>query len=217
MRTDLTDITLIVDKSGSMRSTQSDAEGGINLFVESQKQAAGEAKFSLVEFDTCYRMLYQGADIQSVKPYHMTPGGNTALLDALGRSIDEAGARLAAMPESERPGLVVFVVVTDGQENASREYTRAQVRDMVQHQQNVYSWRFVYLGSDLSTFQEAGSLGFRMGTTSRFSSENTVGAYACTASNLARSRATLTSGGIVLPDALDYSESDRNKMVDANS
>ncbi|MCR9120390.1 MAG: VWA domain-containing protein, partial [bacterium] len=106
MRKDLTDITLVVDRSGSMNAVRSDAEGGINAYIEDQAKAEGEALLTIVEFDTEYDFVTCGELIQNVKPYQLVPRGGTALLDAVGRAVVETGARLAAMPEAERPGLV---------------------------------------------------------------------------------------------------------------
>ena len=122
MRTDLTDITMVIDRSGSMQSIRSDAEGGINSFIEQQKQEPGEANVTLVQFDADYEFVHSGVPIRQVPAFKLVPRGSTALLDAVGRAINETGARLAAMDEVQRPGLVVFVIVTDGEENSSREF-----------------------------------------------------------------------------------------------
>jgi uncharacterized protein YegL len=104
MRTDLTDITMVIDRSGSMESIRTDAEGGINTFIDSQKSEPGEALLTLVQFDTEYEFIHKGAAIGSVPKFKLVPRGSTALLDAVGRAINETGARLAAMEESQRPG-----------------------------------------------------------------------------------------------------------------
>ena len=119
MRTDLTDITMVIDRSGSMQSIQSDAQGGINSFIQQQKQEPGETLLTLVQFNTDYEFVHSGVAVKHVPEFHLKPTGSTALLDAVGRTINEAGTRLAATDEFQRPGLVVFVIVTDGQENSS--------------------------------------------------------------------------------------------------
>ena len=131
MRNDLTDITLVVDRSGSMESIKSDAEGGINEFIRQQASEPGEALLTLMQFDTEYDLVHNGVNVTDVSPYTLVPRGMTALLDAVGRAINETGARLAAMSEQERPGLVVFVIVTDGAENSSKEFSRADIRKMI--------------------------------------------------------------------------------------
>lgn len=114
MRKDYTDITLVVDRSGSMSSIRDDAEGGINEFIRQQGRVEGEARITLVEFDTEYHFVENGTRVEDVKPYELIPRGATALLDAVGRAINETGSRLAALAEKDRPGLVVFVITTDG-------------------------------------------------------------------------------------------------------
>ncbi len=159
MRTDLTDITMVIDRSGSMQSIRTDAEGGINSFIEQQKQEPGEANLTLVQFDTEYEFVHSGVPIKQVPAFKLIPRGSTALLDAVGRAINETGARLAAVAESQRPGLVVFVIVTDGQENSSREFTRDQIRTMVEHQQSAYKWQFTFLAANQDAFAAGGSMG----------------------------------------------------------
>src|SRR5262249_34920935 len=152
MRKDLTDITVVVDRSGSMAACQSDAEGGLNTFINEQKRLPGESLFTLVQFDTEYEFVHKGIPIRDVPPYHLVPRGSTALLDAVGRAIIETGERLRNMKEADRPGLVVFVILTDGQENSSREFQLAKIKEMVQHQQDVYKWQFTYLGANQDAF-----------------------------------------------------------------
>lgn len=125
MRNDMCDVTLVVDRSGSMVSIWKEAEGGINAFIDEQKKNAGECVFTLVHFDSEYEFVHKGVPIGQVGSYALQPRGMTALLDAVGRAINEAGERLSAMPEAERPLLVAFVIVTDGQENASHEFSKA--------------------------------------------------------------------------------------------
>jgi Mg-chelatase subunit ChlD len=134
MRNDLTDITFIIDRSGSMMSCQTDAEGGVNSFIKEQIQQPGECLFTMVEFDHEYNFVHKGLPINQVPSYKLVPRGQTALLDAVGQAISETGERLAAMPEEQRPGLVVFVILTDGQENCSREFNKVQIKEMITHQ-----------------------------------------------------------------------------------
>ena len=139
MRTDLTDITLVVDRSGSMEQIREDAEGGVNSFISQQAKEPGEALLTLVQFDTEYEFLHTGVPIQNVPRYELVPRGMTALLDAVGRAINETGERLAKMPQPDRPGLVIFVVMTDGQENSSKEFNKSQVKEMIERQQSIHA------------------------------------------------------------------------------
>ena len=159
MKADYIDITLVVDRSGSMETMQADAEGGINTFISEQAQKPGECLVTLVQFDSEYEMLWRGVKAAECPRYKLVPRGSTALLDAVGRTINDTGARLAALPEAERPGLVIFVISTDGMENASKTFNRQQVREMIAHQQKVYSWQFTFLAANAEAFDEAMDMG----------------------------------------------------------
>lgn len=194
MRQDFTDITVVMDCSGSMASCRSDAEGGLNSYIEQQKKVPGKALFSLVQFDTKYEFKYKGTPLQEVGHCTLNPGGMTALLDAVGRAITETGDRLRQMPESERPGLVVFMIITDGQENASREYTRHQIRQMIEHQQSKYNWQFSYLGANQDAFAEAASYGINLDAVANYAATKSVSAYNSMSSNTTRMRTATAMG-----------------------
>ncbi len=160
MLNSLTELILIVDRSGSMSTRQKDAEGGIKEFIRSQKEQPGECSFTLVEFDDQYNFVHKGKNIQEIKnDYKLVPRGSTALLDAVGNTLVQIGKRLSDMQECDRPGLVMVVIVTDGEENSSKEFTKNQIQEMIKHQQDVYSWQFTFLGASDSAFTEAGSMG----------------------------------------------------------
>lgn len=188
MRQDLTDITVVMDRSGSMQACRTDAEGGLNRFVEDQKKQPGSAVFTLVQFDTEYEFVHRGVPIGSVPPYELVPRGNTALLDAVGRAIVETGERLAAMPEKDRPGLVVFVIVTDGEENSSREFTLEQIKEKITHQRDVYKWQFTFLGANADAFADAGAMGIPTAAAADFSVRHFAAAYAAASGNVGRMR-----------------------------
>lgn len=188
MRNDLTDITLVVDRSGSMDSIKNDAQGGINEFIREQAQESGEALLTLMQFDTEYELVHNGINVADVPPYELKPRGMTALLDAVGRGINETGERLAAMPEDDRPGLVVFVIVTDGHENASEEFPRAQIRKMIKHQQEGYNWQFTFLAANQDAFAEGGSLGVDADGIANFAMGKMKATYAATNAKVARMR-----------------------------
>lgn len=188
MNPNLTDITLVIDRSGSMQDICNDAEGGINAFIAEQAQQPGIALLTLVQFDTEYEFIHHGVPIQQVPNYQLQPRGYTALLDAVGRAIKEAGQRLANMPEPERPGLVVFVIVTDGHENASHEFTKEQIKEMIEHQQTVYNWRFIFLGADQYAFDEAQSMGINPGSSSPYARSKTRQAYAMSSFRVSQMR-----------------------------
>lgn len=162
MRENLTEMVFVLDRSGSMRSLTADTIGGFNELIEKQKKLEGDAYVTTVLFDHEYEVLHDHVALGEVAPLtdrEYFARGSTALLDAVGRTINTVGARLAATPEEERPAHVVFVITTDGMENASCEYTAKQVREMVEHQQQKYSWQFVFLGANMDAVSEAGKLG----------------------------------------------------------
>lgn len=176
----LTEVVAIIDRSGSMNGLVSDTIGGYNSFVEEQKKGEGRTIFTLVQFDTEYQIDYEGVDVNDVKPLDKStyiPRGATALLDAVGRTVNVVGQRLANTPEEKRPGQVIFVVITDGEENSSREFKAQQVKDMVKHQIEKYSWSFVYLGGgDIESQKEQGlSLGIAAANVYNYSTSNSVG------------------------------------------
>lgn len=194
MRKDLTDITVIMDRSGSMSSIKAEAEGGLNSFIEKQKALPGEANFTLVQFDTEYEVVHRGIPIKEVPKCFLEPRGWTALLDAVGKTINDVGFRLSALPESYRPGLVTIVILTDGQENYSKEFKQDQVRKMVEHQSSVYKWQFIYLGANQDAFLVAKNLGIDLGDAANYSPTKVQAAYENTSGKLARMRYAAASG-----------------------
>ena len=161
MRSDLTEIAFVLDRSGSMNPIAGDAIGGFNTFLAAQQAHPGAARLTLVLFDHEYLVPHRGVEIGVVPPLDAAtyvPRGMTALLDAVGRTIDDLGERLAAMPEEERPGKVIVAILTDGQENASRDYTFAKVSAMIKHQQEKYSWEFIFLAANQDAIAAAGAL-----------------------------------------------------------
>src|SRR5208283_1990055 len=187
MRSDLTDITLVIDRSGSMEEIREDAEGGVNAFIREQAKQPGEALLTLVQFDTEYDFIHKGVPVKQVPAYELVPRGNTALLDAVGRAINETGERLAKMAESDRPGLVIFVITTDGQENSSKEFSKAQIKEMVERQQSQYKWQFTFLGANQDAFAEAGGIVIGYYGTARHAPDKVGAAWKGTSAKVARS------------------------------
>lgn len=162
MKKDLTEIIFIIDRSGSMDRLTQDTIGGFNSFIENQKKEAGEAKLTTVLFDDNYEVLHDGVDLKEVKPLtdkEYYARGTTALLDAVGKTITEVGNRLSNTPEEERPEKVMVIITTDGAENASKEYTKSKVKEMIEEQTNKYSWVFMFLGANIDAVSEAQSIG----------------------------------------------------------
>jgi len=181
MRPNYTHITLVCDRSGSMSSVRSDAEGAVNQFITDQKAVPGEATLKLIEFDAhghddWFHVVHDG-DISQAGAYVLNPRGSTALLDAVGRAITETGEFLAAKPEDERPEHVVFVVQTDGQENSSREWKLEQIQEAIKRQTEEFNWQFLFLGMGPDTFAQGHLMGFQNVTRSAHTADAYAGTY----------------------------------------
>lgn len=167
----MTDINIVLDRSGSMSSCRQATIEAFNEFLEGQKNGPDEAVVSLYRFDHEYEPIYEGSNVDlapKLSDLNFVPRGSTALLDAIGRTIDAIGARLANTLEYDRPSKVVVVIVTDGQENASMEYNRQRIFDMIHHQEDKYHWTFVYMGANQDAYAEADRLGFSSSNRSNF-------------------------------------------------
>lgn len=163
MKSDYTHINVILDRSGSMQAVRSDVIGGFNAFLAEQKAVPGACTLTLVQFDgqDPYEVLRDFVPLTQVAPLgaEYLPRASTPLYDAVGRGIVDTGGRLAGMPEADRPGKVVFVIITDGLENASREFDRDQVLKMIQEQSERYAWQFVFLGANQDALAEGAKIG----------------------------------------------------------
>lgn len=161
MNSNLTEIIFLLDRSGSMAGLEKDTVGGFNSFIERQSKLAGKTMVTTVLFDDEYEVLWNGEDASKVrlteKEYYVR--GCTALLDAVGKTILEVGARFARTNENDRPGNVIFVITTDGEENASSEFTYEKVKELINHQQEKYSWEFIFMGANIDAAKEAVCLG----------------------------------------------------------
>lgn len=176
MNKDLTYIAVILDRSGSMAWIKDATKEGLDVFIETQKQTPGDALFTLVQFDDRYEVHAWEKKLSDVK-YEYNPRGGTALLDAIGKTINDVGASLAARSEDNRPAKVMLVVVTDGEENASREFTHEKVFEMITHQRDTYSWEFVFLGANQDAIKAGTALGIHAQSSMTYSS-NDVGTRA---------------------------------------
>lgn len=161
-RENFTSINVIIDASGSMRHLQLDTIGSFNTFLTEQKAFPGEAAFTLCSFNTATHLVHDFVKLGAVpsldaKTY--SPTGGTALLDAIGTTIESVGKKLSALDESERPSKVLFLVITDGHENASKVYSPEKIKEMVQHQKDVYSWEFVFMGANIDAITAGQNLG----------------------------------------------------------
>jgi len=204
MKKDYTHIEFVIDRSGSMQGMALEAQNSVNEFVKDQLAVEGEATFSLTEFDNKFDTLYDFVSLDTVQEYTLVPRGSTALMDAVGQRISVAGDRFAKMSESERPEKVVFVIVTDGGENASQEFTREQVKGMIEKQQSQFDWAFVFLAANQDAFAAAASYGISTANSMSFAANGQgvtkgIGNISCSVSNY-RGSATMDSGSILGDD-----------------
>lgn len=162
MKKDFTELAFILDKSGSMSGLEKDTIGGFNAMLRKQREVAGECRITTVLFDDRYELLHDRVDIRAVrelteKEYFV--GGSTALIDAIGRTIDKLVNVQKNTAEEYRAEKVMVVIITDGQENSSREYPRQKVKAMIEQEKEKYGWEFVFLGANIDAVQTAGQFG----------------------------------------------------------
>ena len=156
-------ISVILDRTGSMQEIREDVIGGFNAFLAEQQAAPEPATFTLVQFDSQdpFEVLHANVNVDAVRPLTLeqyVPRASTPLYDAIGRGILDLEGSLAARPDTERPSKVIFVVVTDGQENASRDFDRGRVNRLIEAKKGL-GWDFVFLSADLGAFEDAGQIG----------------------------------------------------------
>jgi hypothetical protein len=166
MKDDYTHITVILDRTGSMESIRDDTIGGFNAFLNEQKNHSEKATLSLIQFDSHdpYEEIHQFkplTDIPELTRNTYIPRAATPLLDALGRGINTLENNLSALEIDSRPSKIIFVVITDGMENASQEFSRDQIEKMIKEKTEKEGWQFVFLSADFGAIKEAGDIGFQ--------------------------------------------------------
>ena len=175
MKKNLTELVMILDRSGSMGGLESDTIGGYNSMLQKQKEAAGEVLVSTVLFDDQSEVLYDRVPLDRMprmteKEYYVR--GCTALLDAVGRAIHHIGNVHKYAREEDRPEKTIFVITTDGMENASHEYSYEQVKMMVESQKEKYGWEFLFLGANIDAIKTAGRFGITADRAANYKSDH---------------------------------------------
>ena len=175
MRKDLTELVFILDRSGSMSGLESDTIGGYNALLEKQNKETGEAVITTVLFDDRYELLHDRINLRGIAPItdkEYFVRGNTALLDAVGRTINKIGNVQKHTAEDERAEYVMFVITTDGMENASREFSYEKVRRMIERQKSKYGWEFVFLGANIDAIATAERFGIGMDRATNYNADS---------------------------------------------
>ena len=199
-----TEIVMVLDRSGSMGAVQSDMEGGMNRFVADQKKVKGKALFTLAQFDTEYEVLYDGVDLKKVDHIPLVPRGLTALLDAIGRTINVVKDRIDRNKAKNR---MLFVVITDGHENSSREFTKKQILELIKQRKEKDGWEFTFLGANQDAIDEGIQIGVGV---------QQAMTYAPTSSGINNTFTALCANTTCYRDggAVSYSALDREKAME---
>jgi len=201
----LTHLYFLLDRSGSMQTIVDDTVGGFDAFMAEQRKAPGECRMTLAQFDDAYEEVYADRPIADVPPLELQPRGTTALLDSIARLVMDAGKRLAALSEDQRPGTVIVGIMTDGMENASREWAHPLVKQLIEKQTNDYQWQFLYLGADQDAIEVGMSIGVGAAHSVTYGRGKVKQALAATAANVTRYREA-RAGGMPAPAAAAMAE-----------
>lgn len=178
MKQDYTHVVMVIDRSGSMSSNWSDVLGGYKQIVQDNKKDSGQCTFTVAVFDDRYDVLEDFTDIAKVSEELATsPRGYTALLDAVGKTINEVGEKLNNLKEDEKPSKVLFMIQTDGMENASKEFNREKIKSMVEEQTNKYNWNFMFLGASLDAVNDAVSWGMTLDSASTYATTKSLDTF----------------------------------------
>lgn len=205
---DLTLIAALLDRSGSMQSSKRATRDGWREFINTQRDKPGKCQVTLAQFDHRYEVVYSECDIATLdSELTLVPRGNTAMLDAIGRFVTEIGQTLAERSEEQRPGLVICLIMTDGWENASREWSWEQVRELITQQRDAYGWQFMFIGANIDAVEVGMKMGIARGQSITYDCDNydaNVGTFAVASAAVDNLRAG---------NAADFTDEDRRRTM----
>lgn len=190
----LTHLAMLLDRSGSMQTIKQATEQGFDLFLAEQRDAPGRCTVTLAQFDNEYEEVYTDLDVREVPPLDLRPRGMTALLDSIGRLVQTTALRIAQLPEDQRPGAVIVGIMTDGLENASKEYTHAAIKALVTEREEQFGWTFLYMGANQDAIEVGASLGVKRERSLTYDTANVDQAYAATSRSMAGMRTAMAAG-----------------------
>lgn len=206
-----TQITFVLDSSGSMSSIKEDTKGGFNTFLRDQQDEPGTASVTLYEFNTNVELVYQGYPIEDAPELddrNYTPGGSTALHEAIYRAVTETADRAMEVEPAEQPDNVIVVVLTDGKENASETH-QERVREQVKVRREEHGWEFLFIGANQDAALTAESMGIDADKSLNMAhtGDGAQAAYKSTSDQVREARETGRTSG--------YSDADRQRQEDA--
>ncbi|WP_454042581.1 hypothetical protein [Cellulosimicrobium sp. Marseille-Q8652] len=190
----LTHLAMLLDRSGSMQAIKTATEQGFDLFLSEQREAPGRCTVTLAQFDNEYEEVYTDLDIRQVPRLDLRPRGMTALLDSIGRLVQTTALRIAQLPEEQRPGAVIVGIMTDGMENASKEFTHAAIKALVTEREETFGWTFLYMGANQDAIEVGESIGVKRERSLTYDTANVDQAYAATSRSMAAMRGAVWAG-----------------------
>lgn len=217
-------LVFLLDRSGSIASCKLDLEGGFNTLIQKQKNdKVGRLDVSLYQFDNVLETVYENKDISEVSPLNIDPRGGTALLDSVCETIDLFGKKLSNKEEKDRPSKVIFIILTDGEENSSKKFSEEDVKSRIKHQEEKYNWDFLFLGANIDTWAVGDSLGLSHRSTYSYASNgrnkgiSTDKMYNTISNKLSDSRSAVSMGNITAKVSFTIEEQEeQEKLIKGN-
>ncbi|MBD7981582.1 VWA domain-containing protein [Oerskovia sp. Sa1BUA8] len=189
-----THLSMLLDRSGSMQSIKAATIAGFDEFMLEQRGVTGRCTVTLAQFDSEYEEVYADRDVATVPSLDLQPRGTTALLDSIARLVHSTSVRIAQLPEDQRPATVIVGIMTDGHENASKEYTHAAIKALVTERETVFGWTFLYMGANQDAIEVGESIGVARERSLTYEGVSAGAAYGAASASMARLRTGVADG-----------------------